>query len=151
MIRLAPWFVVAFYIVRASIAWLDPGMISWPIRMFMHHVLLVRRRSAVLDPKLYNALGKVVVLINEVILGQAFWFRCRFDVFQRSHVIPISTDEASWDVQLIGNKVVRNHIMREILHVSIVQQNFTHLLPSLHRPCTSIRAAFNEILLRIFH
>ena len=73
-----------------------------------------------LDPKLYNALGKVVVLINEVILGQAFWFRCRFDVFQRSHVIPISTDEASWDVQLIGNKMVRNKIRREILHVSIV-------------------------------
>ena len=98
-----------------------------------------------------HQLGKVVVLINEVILGQAFWFRCRFDVFQRSYVIPISTDEASWDVQLIGNKVVRNHIMHEILHVSIVQQNCTHLLPSLHRPCTSICAAFNEILLRIFH
>jgi hypothetical protein len=74
LIRLAPWFVVAFYIIRASIAWFDPGsgMISWPIRMFMPHILLVRRRSAVLDPKLYNALGKVVVLVNEVILGQAF-------------------------------------------------------------------------------
>ena len=42
-------------------------------------------------------------------------------------------------------------IRREILHVSIVQQDFTHLLPSLHRPCNSIRATFNEILLGIFH
>ena len=106
-----------------------------------------------LNPKLYNVLGKVVVLINEVILRQALRFRCRFDhdVFQRSDIISISTDEASWDVKLIGNKIVRNEIRREVLHVSIVEQYFTHLLPSLHRPFTSIRAAFNEILFRIFH
>ena len=67
LINLAQWFVVAFDVVRMSIAWFDPGIISWLIRMLMHHVLLVRRWSAVFNPKLYNALGKVVVLINEVI------------------------------------------------------------------------------------
>ena len=47
--------------------------------MLVHHIL-VGRWNAVLDPKLDNELGKVVLLVDEVILGDPFRFDSRLDV-----------------------------------------------------------------------
>ena len=75
--------------------------------MLIHHVLLVRRWSVVLYPKLHNELGKVDVLvhicsdflISLLILQQV-------DDLQQCLVVSKSVHETSRNFQLVGNKLV---------------------------------------------